>query len=172
MANLSVSISENINLNGSNRGSTNTTSISNITQVSNEIKSCPGGVEAGVETFLGNYASIVNASPYSNYNYKDAKYVRVTNLSTEYTIEVAFVSTGVDNICEGKTNEPDSYRVFLEPGQSSILWNASRGKLGASSVPDWARNLTNLSYVSVFNRTDLNIDIEFMVASSTPTSED
>jgi hypothetical protein len=164
MANLTVTISENLQLNGSEKGSTNTASISNITQCSNEIKTCPGET---AETYLGNFASRVDASNYSNYNYANAKYVRVTNLDSEYGIEVAFASTSIDDIC-GSVEVADSYRVYLRAGQSSILWDSRSGKLGASTLPDWTRNLSNLSYVSVKNATAHNIDVEFFVASELP----
>ena len=167
MANLSVTISESLNLNGQNKGSTNTASISNISQCSNEIKTCPGNAE----TFLGNFASKVDASKYANYNYVNAKYVRVTNQSTEYGCEVAFVSTGIDDTCS-TPETADSYRVYLRPMQSTILWDAENGKLGASTLPNYANPLTTLSYVSVKNGTAYNIDVEIIVASLGPVEEE
>ena len=167
MANLSVSISESLNLNGKERGSTNTASVSDITECSNEIKFCP----SNKETYLGNFASTVDATKYSNWNYNNAKYVRVTNLNTELAIEVAFASTGVDDIC-GSSETSDSYRVLLLPGQSSIVWDTKIGKLGASALPTWATAMTNLSYVSVNNTNNSAVDVEFFVASTTPEEEE
>ena len=167
MANLSVTISENLNLNGNNRGSTNTVSVSNVTQCANEIKTCI----SNKRTVLGNFGSITNSVKYSQFNFNDAKYVRVTNLSTEYAIEIAFASIGADDICTAEGKTTDSYRVLLQAGQSTMLWDADAGKLGASTAPVWTDALSNLSYVEVNNTTAHNIDVEFFVASSTAVED-
>ena len=163
---LTCTISENVTLNGAVRGNTNTVSINNINNVGEKIVSIPPG-EA--PTIIGNFASVANASKYANYEYLDAKYCRVTNLSPDQNIEVAWVSNGEDDQCrsDGKA-AADSCRFLLAPGQSTIMWTTEEGKLGEATEPVAGAALTNLSYIWVYNpnlESEEEVDVELFVAS-------
>jgi len=51
MATLTSTITENITLNGADRGSTNTLSVASVTQVFHRIVTCPTGQDTTVATF-------------------------------------------------------------------------------------------------------------------------
>ena len=158
-------ISETVTLNGAVRGNTNTISIDNVNNIGEKIVSVPYGEQ---ETVIATFASAVNTAPYPNYDYQNAKYVRVTNLSETETIEIAWVSNGTDNQCNpGKS--ADSCRFKLGPLQTSIMFDTSRGKRGEVTVPNWGIGLTDLNYVTIQNRSEAQeVDIELFVASAPP----
>ena len=162
-------ISETVTLNGAVRGNTNIVSIDNVNNVAEKIVSIPAG--EGHPTIIGNFANAANAAKYANYEYKYAKYCRVTNLSTDQNIEVAWVSNGMDDQCRepGKEAAADSCRFLLKPGQTSIMWDTNKGKLGEATEPIPPASLTDLSYIWVYNpnleATEV-VDVELFVASS------
>jgi len=171
MSTLTSTITESVEVNGSVRGSTNTVSISNITQVAEKVMECPPAVgEVPGVSIIGNWASVVNptAVVYQNYDFNDSEYVRVTNLSETLPIEVGFVSTGQDSQCVA-AKTADSYRVLLLPRQSTLLWRTEKGKLGEAGIPRFGiTTLTNLSYIAVWNytadETAAPVNVELFVA--------
>ena len=171
MADLTTTITESVVLNGSVRGSTNTHTITDITNVAERIVECPGGIEeAGAETIIANWASVTNPATalYQNFDYNDSEYIRVTNLSDVTTIQVAFVSINQDSTCTiGKT--ADSCRFQLRPGETVMMWQTQSGKLGENTVPKWNAIPTNLSYIAVWNptfgETSAPVNVELFTAS-------
>ena len=75
MATLNVTITEELTLNGADRGSTNTLSVASVTQVYHRIVTCPAGSDSTIATFQTLTSTSDNAV-----DLEDAKYVRVTNL--------------------------------------------------------------------------------------------
>jgi len=169
MADLTTTISESVLINGSVRGSTNTHTITDITHVGERVVECPAGVEeTGLQTIIGTWASATSATPYQSFDYNDSEYIRVTNLSQETTIQVAFVSINQDSNClPAKT--ADSCRFQLRPGESVMMWETENGKLGETSIPKWNLIPTNLSYIEVWNPTfgesAKSVDVEMFTAS-------
>tara|TARA_R110000787_G_scaffold156160_1_gene270045 strand:- start:12830 stop:13297 length:468 start_codon:yes stop_codon:yes gene_type:complete len=154
MSTLTVTVTEAVVLNGNQMGGSNMASldVSNATQI---VKSCP----PQAETVLGNYAATVNATAYANFDFDNSIYTRITNLSTTDYIEAAFVSLDDKEVA-------DSCRFLLLPNQSAIMYNAKGGKLGECSVPNFARSMTNLAYITIFNRSEENaVNIEVFNAS-------
>ena len=85
MADLTTTITDNVVLNGSVRGSTNTVTTTGIGDVFERIVTCTHSQE----TVIANFAS----SPYAAQGAIDVdrtKYIRITNLDENGTIEVAF----------------------------------------------------------------------------------
>jgi hypothetical protein len=158
MANLTTTITESVVLNGSVRGSTNTITIEDITQVAEKIMEIPGGAEGGAATIIGTWAATVNtAATYQNYDYNDSEYVRVTNLDDTVILQVAWVSV------DGEST--DSCRFQLRPGETSMMWETENGKLGEATAPNFATALNNLSYISVWNpTTGGSVNVELFVA--------
>jgi|TARA_R110000744_G_scaffold378850_1_gene495650 hypothetical protein len=157
-ATLTSTISETITLNGAVRGNTNTVSIENINNIGEKIVTIPQNIEGNQPTYIATFSSAVNTAPHTNYDYDNALYARVTNLSETESIQVAWVTKG------GKA--ADSCRFLLGPGQTSMMWDAKRGKLGECSEPNFAAPLTDLTYVSILNTSEAQeVDIELFVAS-------
>ncbi len=104
MADLTTTITETVTLNGSVRGSTNTTTQTSVVDVFERIVTCTQGQETTVASFAAN--------PYTSAGAIDVdrtKYIRITNLSTTENIEVAFVGSAT------------LYQVKLRPGYSHVL---------------------------------------------------
>lgn len=155
MSTLTTTITESVTLNGAVRGSTQTVTIADITQVAEKIMECPaGGEETGAATIIGNWAKTTNSgTKYQSYDYNDSEYVRVTNLNENVTIRVAFVSNGKDDQCgEGKASA-DTCNFQLRPNESAIMWQTEKGKLGEATEPVFSASLTDLSYIAIWNPT-------------------
>jgi hypothetical protein len=104
MADLTVTISESVTLNGSIRGSSNSTTQSSVIDVFERIVTCTQAQETTVAVFA--------ASPYTSAGAIDqdrSKYIRITNLSDTEDIEVAFVGSAT------------LYQVKIRAGYSHIL---------------------------------------------------
>ena len=171
MATFTSTITESVIINGANRGSSNTVSIAEITNVAEKVLDCPTNGEGTAITYIGNWASVVNPNgvKYQNYNFKDSEYIRVTNLSATVNLDVAFVSNGLDNQCGEARAGADSCRFLLKPYQSAIMWDSQKGKLGEATEPNFNAPLTDLSYIVVCNRSvgegALAANVELFVAS-------
>ena len=155
MANLSVTITESVNLNGNEMGSNNVYSAEGILNATQIVKTCP----VNSETYIGNYNAAVNTANYASFDFDNAKYVRLTNLSTTEWIEIAYVTN------DGEV--ADSCRFMLLPGQSSLMWDAKAGKLGERNPPVWGTACSTLSYIAIYNRgEEETVDVECFVASA------
>ena len=113
MADLSVTLTESVTLNGSVRGTTNELTVTGITDTFERIVTCIEGNVTTIATF--------GTQPYSAAGAIDvdrSKYIRVTNLDTEGWIELAIVGTS------------DTYKVLLTPQTSHILSQSETILLG------------------------------------------
>ena len=83
MATLNVTITEELTLNGADRGSVNTLSVASVTQVYHRIVTCPAGSDSTIATFQTATSTSDNAV-----DLEDAKYVRVTNLDGSNSVNL------------------------------------------------------------------------------------
>ncbi len=115
MAVLTVTIKEELTLNGSNRGSENITSIASVTQSFNRIVTLPNGGSVTVAVFRDLVSTNDGAIDDG-----DAKYIRVTNLDADnsVTLSLQIAASGTDSA-------GDSASVLLSPGKSFILGGAA-----------------------------------------------
>jgi len=120
MATLTSTITENITLNGADRGSTNTLSVASVTQVFHRIVTCPTGQDTTVATF----ASTVDDSAVSgSLDVEDVKYIRVTNLDGTNPINLSLqVDAGEDD-----TAADESASILIAAGRSFIMGVPSEG---------------------------------------------
>ena len=110
MANLKVTIKEDIELNGSQQGGVFAKTYTNITDIYKRIFTAPSNTEVSLYT---THASQTEGSVLD----KDSiKYVRVTNLSTQYTSSVQ-ITAADDGVAW----------VQIAPGASFMLSNHSEG---------------------------------------------
>ena len=113
MADLVTTLSESVTLNGSVRGSVNSVTTTGIGDVFERIVTCAHSQTTTVATFA--------AAPYTSagaIDVDDVRYIRVTNLDSEGTIELAVVTTA------------SNYQVRMTPGTSHILARANESALG------------------------------------------
>tara|TARA_R100001086_G_scaffold48186_2_gene21233 strand:- start:6292 stop:6744 length:453 start_codon:yes stop_codon:yes gene_type:complete len=145
MAELTTTITENVILNGSIRGSSNVLTTSDIVDVMERILTCAHSNSTKVAVF----ATTPHTSP-GAIDVENVAYVRVTNLSTTDAIYVAVIS--------GST----SYTVKVRPGGSHILYNGEQVMIGeASTTPSLPATLETLSSIAVkpYGTTDCQVEL-------------
>ena len=119
MADLVTTVTETVTLNGALRGSTNTLTTSDIVDVFERIVTLAHSNTTTIAVFGSTPHSSAGALDVEN-----AKYIRVTNLSTTDNMILAFVTSGTN------------YQVTVRAGGSHILYQAEDGVLGeADSTP-------------------------------------
>lgn len=104
MATLTVTLTEELTLNGAAIGGTNTLSIASIDEVTKRIVTCTASQTTTVLTFAASVHTSVQAI-----DVNDCKYVRITNLDSANAVELAMVGAAT------------LYQVTLAAGQSHVL---------------------------------------------------
>ena len=132
MADLVVTLSENVSINGALRGSSNSITVTDIEDTFERIVTCINGNVTTIATFA--------AQPYTSAGAIDVdrcKYVRVTNLDTAAWIELAIVTTA------------SNYTVLLTPGTSHILAQAEAVALAEEDTSPSFGTMENLASIQV-----------------------
>ncbi len=132
MANLITTISEGVTLNGAVRGTTNTITTTGIGDVMERIVTCNHSQTTTIATFA--------AEPYTSAGAIDvtrSKYIRVTNLDENGTIELAVVGTATN------------YTVRLNPLTSHILAGGEAVLLAEEDTTPSFGTLENLASLQV-----------------------
>ena len=110
MATLNVTITEELTLNGADRGSTNTLSVASVTQVFHRIVTCP----ASSDTTVANFQASTSTSD-GALDLQDVKYIRLTNLGTQPINLSLQTSSGEDGSAD------TSATILVEAGRSFIM---------------------------------------------------
>ena len=150
-ANLTITVSETINLNGTQQGGTNSVTISSINEIFKHIVTCTTDRN---ELF----AAIASGTDKGSLLEANIRYIRITNLDDTYHATLFF-----------KNESNDEFAVKLDYGQS-FIYNADRAggvvdtfdanTAGAASSGQLA-DLTN-----VYAQADTaSVDLEVFVAS-------
>lgn len=132
MANLITTISEGVTLNGAVRGTTNTLTTTGIGDVMERIVTCTHSQTTTIATFA--------AEPYTSAGAIDvtrSKYIRVTNLDENGTIELAVVGTATN------------YTVRLNPLTSHILAGGEAVLLAEEDTTPSFGTLENIASLQV-----------------------
>jgi|TARA_R100000084_G_scaffold97185_1_gene51102 hypothetical protein len=146
MANLTTTISESVTLNGATRGTTNTITTTGVVDVFERILTCSHSQTTTIATFGSTPHSSAGALDVEN-----CKYLRVTNLSTDQDMMVAFVTSGTN------------YQVTVRAGGSHILFQAEDGILGeADSTPAFS-GLADIVTVQVRPSATTDVQVEIFV---------
>jgi len=118
MADLTVTITESVTLNGAARGSTNTLTVAGVDDVYHRIITVP----ANVDTTLVNFHATVGASD-SSLDVENVKYIRCTNLDSSNPINLSLqVDVGEDDSAADA-----SATILLEAGKSFVMGSPSDG---------------------------------------------
>ena len=104
MADLTVTVTDSVTLNGAVRGSTNRLTVTSITDVFERIVTCPHSNTTTIATFNSNVYGSAGALDLEN-----CKYIRVTNINTTGTMDLAIVT------------ENTNYQVVMTAGSSHML---------------------------------------------------
>lgn len=146
MADLVTTLTESVTLNGAIRGTTNTVTTTGINNVYERIVTCANAQTTFLAAFDSNsYGSAVQIDK------EDVRYIRVTNLDTTNTLELAVVG------------ESTLYQVLLKAGQSHILCAAEAIMLAeADTSPSFGimRFLQNIQVNPA-----ATLDVEIFIAS-------
>ena len=137
MANLKVTIREELQLNGYDQGSNNTLTISDVDEVFKRIVTCPANNETTIARFR---SSVGNASGTATFDsaldVQDVKYVRVTNLDSSNDLKLSLqIEVGEDD-----TGADTSATVLVEAGKSFIMGSPEDG-IGAVASGSYNANL-------------------------------
>tara|TARA_R110002124_G_scaffold182972_1_gene350347 strand:+ start:38 stop:499 length:462 start_codon:yes stop_codon:yes gene_type:complete len=138
MATLNVTISEELTLNGADRGSTNTLAVASVTQVYHRIVTCPAGVDTTIATFQTATSTSDNAM-----DIDDAKYLRVTNLGAQLvnlSLQVAGGEDGTPNM---------STTLLLAAGRSFVMGAVNDGIALSDANADIVASLTDLESILI-----------------------
>jgi hypothetical protein len=148
MADLAVTISESVTINGALRGSTNNLTITSITDTFERIVTCPHSNTTTIATFNSNVYGSAGALDLEN-----CKYIRVTNLSTTAVMDIAIVT------------ENTNYQVVMTAGSSHILCQADTAAIAEADTTPNFPTLEDITSIQVRPRSTDDVDVEIFVAS-------
>mgnify|MGYP003143428962 FL=1 len=112
MANLTVTLTESVTLNGSVRGSTNQLTITGIEHVMERIVTIPGSADTTVLLTKDTVASSDSAV-----DIQDTKYIRITNLDSTNSVTLSLqIDAGNDDSAAER-----SASILLEAGKTFML---------------------------------------------------
>jgi len=142
MADLTLTITEAVTLNGASRGSTNTHTVSSVTQIDHRIATCLHSAEQTLVLFASDIAAGT---------IKDAtlKYLRLTNLHASRFVVVRV------------SGNNEEYFVKLEAGDSFILNNSV---MDANAAGGATVSLANIDSIGVQADTG-SVDVEIFAAA-------
>ena len=146
MADLTTTVTESVTLNGAVRGTTNTVTTTGINNVYERIVTCTSAQTTYLAAFDTNsYGSAVQIDK------EDVRYIRVTNLDTTNSLELAIVGSATN------------YQVLLNAGQSHILCAAEDVMLAEEDTSPSFGTMADLGSIQV--NPSANLDVEIFVAS-------
>ena len=143
MANLITTISEGVTLNGSVRGTTNTITTTGIVDVFERILTCTHSQTTTVAVF--------NSTPYGAdgaLDVENCKYLRVTNLSADQDMKVAFVTAATN------------YQETVRAGGSHLLFQAEEVMIAEADTSPAFPTLEDLVTVEVRPSATTDVQVE------------
>jgi hypothetical protein len=146
-ATLSVTITEQLSLGGTEYGGTKTLEIADINEVFKRIVKCAASQTTTIATFNGNAFASDNAI-----DLEDAKYIRVTNLDDTNAVELAIVGAAT------------LYQIRLAAGESHILGAPDDLMLAEADTSPSFGTMADIASIQV-NPASNDVDVEILVAS-------
>jgi len=162
MANLKVTIREELTLNGYDQGAKNTLSISDIDEVFKRIVTCPANNETTIARFR---SSVGNASGTATFDsaldVQDVKYVRVTNLDGSNSLTLSLqVEVGEDD-----SGADTSASVLVEAGKSFVMGSPHDGVSLSDANANLVTDLVDLDSLVVQPGSN-SVNVEVYIASA------
>ncbi len=148
MADLTVTISESVTVNGALRGSTNTLIVGSITDTFERIVTCPHSNTTTIATFNSSVAGSAGALDLEN-----CKYIRITNLSETAVMDIAIVT------------ENTNYQVVMTAGTTHLLCQADTAAIAEADTTPNFPTLEDITSIQVRPRSTDDVDVEIFVAS-------
>ena len=147
-ATLKVTVKEEITLNGSRQDSENVVNISDINEIYKRIVTCTANQSTAIATFANDVYETVGAI-----DIEDSKYIRVTNLDGDNSVELAVVTVGT------------TYQVKLDAGHSHILGSADDAMLAEADTTPSFGTMADIKSLQI-NPGSNAVDVEIFVAST------
>ncbi len=162
MADLKVTIREELELNGYDQGAKNTLTISDVDEVFKRIVTCPANNETTVARFR---SSVGNASGTATFDsaldVQDVKYVRLTNLDSSNSLTLSLqVEVGEDD-----TGADTSASVLVEAGKSFVMGSPHDGISLSDANANLVTDLVDLDSLVVQPGSN-SVNVEVYVASA------
>ena len=162
MADLKVTIREELELNGYDQGAKNTLTISDVDEVFKRIVTCPANNETTVARFR---SSVGNASGTATFDsaldVQDVKYVRLTNLDSSNSLTLSLqVEVGEDD-----SGADTSASVLVEAGKSFVMGSPHDGISLSDSNANLVTDLVDLDSLVVQPGSN-SVNVEVYVASA------
>jgi hypothetical protein len=148
MANLVVTVSESVTINGALRGSSNSLTVTDITDTFERVVTCPHSNTTTIATFNSNVYGSAGALDLEN-----CKYIRVTNLSATAVMDLAIVT------------ENTNYQVVMTAGTSHLLCQADTAAIAEADTTPNFPTLEDITSIQVRPRSTDDVDVEIFVAS-------
>tara|TARA_R100001594_G_scaffold127915_1_gene165949 strand:+ start:2482 stop:2955 length:474 start_codon:yes stop_codon:yes gene_type:complete len=157
MAQIRLTLEEDIKLHGTQFGSTRSLLVSGINDVYKRVINCPANSETTVAQF---HSSVADALP-SLIDVNEAKYIRLTNLSTATSITLSLqIDVGEDD-----TSADESASILIEP-QRSFIMGKPEDSVGVSDTnANLVTDLVDLESLVVFTGASA-VKVEILVASA------
>jgi len=157
MADLAVTITESVTLNGAPRGSTNSLSITGIDDVYHRIITCPANSETRLIDFHSSVADAVVASC----DVQNVKYMRVTNLDPTNPITLGLqIDVGEDD-----SAADNSASLLVEAGKSFMMGSPHDGIQVSDANANMITDLVDLESIVVQPAGNV-VQVEIFVASA------
>ena len=155
MANLVVTITEAVTLNGAARGSSNALTISGVDDIYHRIVTVP----AGGDTTLVSFHAAVSTSD-SSLDVENVKYIRCTNLDASNPINLSLqIDVGEDDSAADA-----STTLLLEAGKSFIMGSPSDGIATDDDAATIITTLNNLESI-IADSASAAVQMEVFIAS-------
>jgi len=160
MATLNVTITEELTLNGADRGSTNNLSVASVTQVYHRILTLPANGGSGTtDTTISNFRTLVTTAD-SALKDDDVKYIRVTNLDSSNSVTLS-----LQLAADGGSAASSTASVLLEAGKSFILGKAVGIAAVEDDDADKETSLVDLESIIAVNGNNATLSLELFIAS-------
>ena len=143
MADLTTTLTENVTLNGAVRGTTNTITTTGIVDVFERILTCAHSNTTTIAVFGSTPHASAGALDVEN-----CKYLRVTNLSADQDIKLAFITTNTN------------YQVTVRAGASHILFQAENVAEGEEDTSPAYGTLEDITSVQVRPAASTDVQVE------------
>jgi len=147
MADLVVTISESVTINGALRGSSNTVTVADVTSTFERVVTCPHSNVTTIATFNSNVYGSAGAIDLEN-----TKYIRVTNTSSTAVLDLAIVT------------ENTNYQVVLTAGASHMLCQADTVAIAEADTSPNFPTLEDITSIQVKPRGTDDANVEIFVA--------
>ena len=160
MATLNVTITEELTLNGADRGSTNNLSVASVTQVYHRILTLPANGGSGTtDTTISNFRTLVTTAD-SALKDDDVKYIRVTNLDSSNSVTLS-----LQLAADGGSDASSTASVLLEAGKSFMLGKAVGIAAVEDDDADKETSLVDLESIIAVNGNNATLSLELFIAS-------